>query len=100
MTNTTTRRQFIKGAGLTLGAIGAGGLLAACGGGGSGSGSGGGSKDKLKVAFVYIGPTGDAGWTTRHDEGRKFLQKKLGDKVETTFVENVPEGATAQRTFE
>lgn len=99
MTNTTTRRQFIKGAGLTLGAIGASGLLAACGGGG-GSQSGGGSKDKLKVAFVYIGPTGDAGWTTRHDEGRKFLQRKLNDKVETTFVENVPEGATAQRTFE
>ncbi len=101
MTNTPTRRQFIKGAGLTIGALGASGLLAACGGGGgSESGGGGGSDDKLKVAFVYIGPTGDAGWTTRHDEGRKMLQKELGDKVETTFVESVPEGATAQRTFE
>ncbi|MEJ7820596.1 MAG: BMP family ABC transporter substrate-binding protein, partial [Rubrobacteraceae bacterium] len=101
MTNTPTRRQFIKGAGLTIGALGASGLLAACGsGGGSESGGGGSSDDKLKVAFVYIGPTGDAGWTTRHDEGRKMLQKELGDKVETTFVESVPEGATAQRTFE
>lgn len=98
MTNTTTRRQFIKGAGLTIGALGASGLLAACGGGGSGSGSGG--DDKLKAAWVYIGPTGDAGWTTRHDDGRKYVQKELGDKVETTFVESVPEGATAQRTFE
>lgn len=98
----TTRRQFIRGAGLALGAIGASGVLSACnsGGGGNSGQSGGGDGDKLKVAFVYIGPTGDAGWTTRHDEGRKMLQEKLGDKVETTFVENVPEGATAQRTFE
>jgi basic membrane protein A len=105
MTNTTTRRQFIKGAGLTVGALGASGLLAACssGGGGEsdgGSGSGGSGGDKLKAAWVYIGPTGDAGWTTRHDDGRKFVEEKLGDKVETTFVESVPEGATAQKTFE
>jgi len=100
--NLKTRRQFLAGAGLTLGAIGAGGLLSACssGGGSGSSGSGGGSGDKLKAAFVYIGPTGDAGWTGRHDAGRKMLQKKLGDKVETSFVENVAEGATAQRTFE
>ena len=101
MTNTTTRRQFIKGAGLTIGALGATSLLAACGGGGgSGSGSGGGSGGPLKAAWVYIGPTGDAGWTTRHDDGRKFVEQELGDKVETTFVESVPEGATAQKTFE
>jgi basic membrane protein A and related proteins len=98
---TPTRRQFLAGAGLTLGAIGAGGFLAACGGGASNSsGGGGGGSGPLKAAWVYIGPTGDAGWTTRHDEGRKMVQEELGDKVETTFVENVPEGATAQRTFE
>ncbi len=97
----TTRRQFLAGAGLTLGALGSGTLLSACGGGGASnsSGSGGGS-GTLKAAWVYIGPTGDAGWTTRHDEGRKMVQEELGDKVETTFVENVPEGATAQRAFE
>ena len=102
--NLKTRRQFLKTAGLSVGALSAGGLLSACGGGGGGgegnSSGGGGSGDKLKVAFVYVGPTGDAGWTTRHDDGRKALQKKLGDKVETSFVESVPEGATAQRTFE
>jgi basic membrane protein A and related proteins len=98
---TPTRRQFLAGAGLTLGAIGAGGFLSACGGGASNSsGGGGGGSGPLKAAWVYIGPTGDAGWTTRHDEGRKMVQEELGDRVETTFVESVPEGATAQRTFE
>lgn len=92
-----TRRKFLTSAGLALGAVGAGGLLSACGGGGA---SQGGGSDKLKAAWVYIGPTGDAGWTKRHDDGRKMVQNELGDRVETSFVENVPEGATAQRTFE
>jgi basic membrane protein A and related proteins len=94
-----TRREFLVGAGLALGAAGMGGFLSACGGSG-GSGGGGGSGDTLKVGFVYIGPPGDAGWTKRHDDGRKALEEALGDKVETSFVENVPEGATAQRVFE
>lgn len=55
---------------------------------------------KLKVAFVYVGPTGDAGWTYRHDVGRQLLEKELGDKVEVTYVESVPEGADAERVFE
>jgi basic membrane protein A and related proteins len=94
-----TRREFLAGAGLALGAAGMGGFLSACGGPG-GSGGAGGSGDTLKVGFVYIGPPGDAGWTKRHDDGRKALEEALGDKVETSFVENVPEGATAQRVFE
>lgn len=49
--------------------------------------------DPLKVAFVYIGPVGDAGWTFAHDNGRKAVEAKYGDKVKTTFVENVPESA-------
>src|SRR5450830_1060405 len=49
--------------------------------------------DPLKVAFVYIGPVGDAGWTFAHDNGRKAVEAKFGDKVKTTFVENVPESA-------
>jgi len=98
-----TRRRFLAGAGLSLGALSAGGLLSACGGSANTAaqaGGEGGGGDRLRVAFVYIGPTGDAGWTKRHDDGRKMLQEELGDRVETTFVENVPEGATAQRTFE
>ena len=93
-----TRRRFLTSAGLALGAVGAGGLLSACGS--QGASQGGGSGDKLKAAWVYIGPTGDAGWTKRHDDGRKMVQNEIGDRVETSFVENVPEGATAQRTFE
>jgi basic membrane protein A and related proteins len=56
--------------------------------------------DKLKVGFIYIGPPGDFGWTYQHDQGRKELEKELGDKVETTFLENVPEGADAERSIE
>jgi basic membrane protein A and related proteins len=93
-----TRREFLSGVGLALGAVGMGGVLSACGGSGGSGGAGG--DEKLRIAFVYIGPPGDAGWTKRHDDGRKDLEKALGDKVETTFVENVPEGATAQRVFE
>jgi basic membrane protein A len=49
--------------------------------------------EPLKVAFVYVGPVGDAGWTHAHDEGRKAVEAKYGDKVKTTFVESVPESA-------
>ena len=55
--------------------------------------------DPLKVAFVYVGPTGDAGWTYAHDQGRKYMEEKLGDKVKTTYVENVAEGADAERVI-
>lgn len=48
-------------------------------------------KGKLKVGFVYVGPIGDIGWTHQHDQGRKYLQAALGDKVVTSYVENVPE---------
>ena len=51
----------------------------------------GGSDDPLKVAFVYVGPIGDAGWTKKHDDGRKALEAEFGDKVEVTFLETVPE---------
>ena len=58
------------------------------------------ASEPLKVAFVYIGPVGDAGWTFAHDAGRKAVEAKFGDKVKTTFVENVPESAAdAERVF-
>jgi basic membrane protein A and related proteins len=53
----------------------------------------------LKVAFVYVGPVGDAGWTYAHDRGRKAVAEKFGTKIATTFVENVPESADAERVF-
>ena len=53
----------------------------------------------LKMAWVYVGPPGDGGWTYAHDIGRKAVEKKFGSKVQTSFVENVPEGADAERVI-
>jgi simple sugar transport system substrate-binding protein len=53
----------------------------------------------LKIAFAYIGPVGDGGWTFAHDNGRKAIEKEFGDRVVTTFVEKVPESADAERVF-
>jgi basic membrane protein A len=55
--------------------------------------------EPLKIAFAYIGPVGDGGWTFAHDNGRKAIEKEFGDKVVTSFVENVPEAADAERVF-
>ncbi|SNS85056.1 nucleoside-binding protein [Noviherbaspirillum humi] len=57
------------------------------------------SSEPLKIAFAYVGPVGDAGWTFAHDNGRKAIEADFGDKVKTTFVEKVPEGADAERVF-
>src|SRR3954451_4736697 len=57
------------------------------------------AKGPLKIAFVYVGPVGDAGWTFAHDKGRKEMAAEFGAKVTTTFVENVPEAADAERVF-
>jgi simple sugar transport system substrate-binding protein len=53
----------------------------------------------LKVAFAYVGPVGDAGWTFAHDHARKEAQAEFGDKIVTSFVENVPEAADAERVM-
>jgi basic membrane protein A len=55
--------------------------------------------DPMKVGFVYVGPIGDHGWSYQHDQGRLALEKHFGGKVETTYVENVPEGADAERVI-
>lgn len=55
--------------------------------------------EELKVGFVYVSPIGDAGWTYQHDLGRLALEKALGDRISTTFVESVPEGADAERVI-
>lgn len=55
--------------------------------------------DKLKIGFMYVSPIGDGGWTFQHDLGRKAIQEKFGDKVETSFVESVPESADAERVL-
>ncbi|MEJ8850369.1 BMP family ABC transporter substrate-binding protein [Variovorax rhizosphaerae] len=53
----------------------------------------------LNIAFAYVGPVGDGGWTFAHDNGRKALEKEFGDKIKTSFVESVPESADAERVF-
>lgn len=53
--------------------------------------------DPLKVGFIYVGPVSDHGWSYQHDQGRLAIERELGDKVKTTFVESVPEGADAER---
>ena len=55
--------------------------------------------DPLKVGFVYIGPVGDHGWTYQHNEGRLAIEAAYGDKVQTSFVEFVPEGQDAERVI-
>jgi basic membrane protein A len=55
--------------------------------------------EPVKAGFVYIGPTGDHGWTYSHDQGRKALEEQSGGKVKTTYVENVAETADAERVI-
>ena len=56
--------------------------------------------DKLKVGFIYLGPIGDLGWTYQHDLARQAVVKEFGDKIETTFLENVSEGPDSERSIE
>jgi len=55
--------------------------------------------EPLKIAFAYVGPVGDGGWTFAHDNARKALEKEFGDKIVTSFVESVPESADAERVL-
>jgi basic membrane protein A and related proteins len=55
--------------------------------------------EPLKIAFAYVGPVGHGGWTFAHDNGRKALEAEFGDKISTSFVENVPESADAERVI-
>jgi simple sugar transport system substrate-binding protein len=57
------------------------------------------SADPVKAAFVYIGPTGDHGWTYAHDEGVKYAKEKLGDDVIMTTIENVAENSDSERVI-
>src|SRR5690348_6192231 len=58
-----------------------------------------GASAPFKVAFSYVGPVGDAGWTFAHGRGRQAIAQKFGSKISTSFVENVPESADAERVI-
>ena len=68
-------------------------LLAAGVGAGSAKSSG-----AFKVAWIYVGPHNDGGWSQAHDAGRLYVQKTLGSKVQTTYKENIAVGAQLQQT--
>jgi basic membrane protein A len=68
-------------------------LLAAGVGAGSAKSSG-----AYKVAWIYVGPHNDGGWSQAHDAGRLYVQKMLGSKVQTTYKENIAVGAQLQQT--
>ena len=53
----------------------------------------------LKIGFMYVSPIGDGGWTYQHELGRQAVQAKFGDKVQTSFIESVPEGPDAERVL-
>ena len=53
------------------------------------------AQEKMKVGFVFLGPIGDYGWTWAHNKGREMIESELGDQVETIYVENVAEDASA-----
>src|SRR6266699_2076387 len=53
-----------------------------------------------KVAWIYVGPHNDGGWSQAHDQGRLAVQKAFGNKVQTTYKENVPEGPQVCQTIE
>jgi basic membrane protein A len=52
----------------------------------------------FKVAFIYVGPHNDGGWSQAHEDGRLYVQKMLGSKVQTTYKENIAVGAQFQQT--
>ena len=81
---TLTKRALLKGAATVL-TLGLGTTAMA--------------QDKTKVGFIYVGPVGDGGWSYEHNQGRLAVEAEFGDKVETTYVENVPEGADAERVL-
>ncbi|MDM7459953.1 MAG: BMP family ABC transporter substrate-binding protein, partial [Paracoccus sp. (in: a-proteobacteria)] len=55
--------------------------------------------EPLKIGFIYVGPVGDGGWTYQHDQARLAIEEEFGDRVQTTFIESVPEGADAERAL-
>jgi basic membrane protein A and related proteins len=54
----------------------------------------------FKVAWIYVGPHNDHGWSQSHNAGRLVVQKALGSKVQTTYKENVPEGSQTTQVLE
>jgi basic membrane protein A and related proteins len=54
----------------------------------------------IKAAWIYVGPHNDGGWSQAHDIGRIYVQRQMGDSVETTYKENVPEGPQVSQVID
>ena len=52
----------------------------------------------FKAAWIYVGPHNDGGWSQAHEDGRLFVQKTLGSKVQTTYKENIAVGSQFNQT--
>lgn len=89
-------RSWIKVA--TIGALSAA-VLIGCGKKEEAAPAAASGAEPLKVAFAYVGPVGDGGWTFAHDNARKALEAEFGNQIVTSFVENVPESADAERVI-
>ena len=92
------KMKHLKGIALAAAAVVG---LAACGGSSESSdttAAAGSDYSNLKVAVVYIGVPGDAGYTYQHDQGIAALEAELG--ITVTRLENIPEGAESAATFD
>src|SRR5215470_19348267 len=58
------------------------------------------AQGKPKVSFIYVGPIGDHGWSYQHHQGLLALKSEFGDRIDTSYVENVPEGPDAERVID
>lgn len=58
------------------------------------------AQSKPKISFVFVGPVGDMGWSYQHYAGLQAIRKEFGDKIETSYVENVSEGPDAERVID
>jgi basic membrane protein A len=74
-------------------------VLASCQSGDAQTPADTGADEPFRVAFVYVSPLGDMGWTWAHNQGRLAVEQEFGDRVETAFVENVLEGPEAERVI-
>jgi basic membrane protein A and related proteins len=83
---------------LSLGRLFAAAVLVVAAGGAAGGAIA--QASKTKVAFVYVGPIGDHGWSYQQHQGLLAIQKEFGDKVEATHIENVSEGPDAERVID
>ncbi|MCY0868494.1 MAG: BMP family ABC transporter substrate-binding protein [Desulfurococcus sp.] len=56
--------------------------------------------EKVRAAWIYIGPVGDAGWSYMHDVARRYVAALFSDWLETTYIESVPEDQLIARIDE